>query len=159
MAGSAQSLRPTAGYYHRRLGNLTVTALYDGHVDTPIEDLAGIDTVAAAGLQDAYFRPKPQRLPMTVFALTDAEGTIMIDFGGRPALDPDLGLRADNMRAAGIDPDKVHTILLTHLHTDHYGGLINTNGKPVLPKAELVLHADDVPFRLSPPANQNITRQ
>ena len=45
--------------------------------------------------------------------------------------------------AAGIDPDRVSSVLMTHLHTDHYGGLTLPDGSAAFPGAELVLHAED----------------
>ena len=42
------------------------------------------------------------------------------------------------LAAAGVEPDDVDTILLTHAHVDHVGGL-TLHGQPLFPKAEVVV--------------------
>lgn len=88
-------------------------------------------------------RPYPPRLPTSIFAVTRGEDTIIIDAGGAPELDADLGLSRANMLAAGIDPDQVRAVLMTHLHTDHYGGLVLPDGLAAFPNAELIMNAEE----------------
>ena len=49
-----------------------------------------------------------------------------------------------NMKAAGIDPDKIGTILVSHFHPDHVWGLMEkgTNA-PVFPNAELIVDSTE----------------
>ena len=47
------------------------------------------------------------------------------------------------LAAAGVAPDSIETVLLTHLHPDHAGGLIAGEGVARFPNAELVMHADE----------------
>ena len=55
----------------------------------------------------------------------------------------DTGLRNGNIakRLAenNIKPDDVKIILLTHLHGDHYGGLVDSENKAAFPNAEIYL--------------------
>ncbi len=48
------------------------------------------------------------------------------------------------MKAAGIDPARVGTILVSHFHPDHIFGLMarDTNA-PVFPNAEIVVTASE----------------
>ena len=50
----------------------------------------------------------------TCFILRDADDAVMIDCGAS-------SLTA--LKAAGVEPNEVETVLLTHLHGDHFGGL------------------------------------
>ena len=43
-------------------------------------------------------------------------------------------------------PETIDTVLLTHLHPDHVGGLVDAQGKALLPNAELIVHEAEPPF-------------
>lgn len=53
----------------------------------------------------------------------------------------DAGLRDEailtRLAEKGVSPEKVSTILITHLHPDHFGGLVDLTGKPSFPNAEV----------------------
>jgi glyoxylase-like metal-dependent hydrolase (beta-lactamase superfamily II) len=135
------------GFYRRRIGDMVVTAIFDGMVEIPLEAVTNIRLDEARRLQDENLRPYPPMLPTAFFAVTRGEDTILIDAGGSPELDEQLGLGRANLVAAGIDPAKVRAVLMTHLHTDHYGGLVLSDGSAAYPNAELVIHAEDHRFR------------
>ncbi|MDR2389795.1 MAG: MBL fold metallo-hydrolase [Tannerellaceae bacterium] len=44
----------------------------------------------------------------------------------------------NNLQTIGITPDRVDVVLLTHMHGDHIGGMLQ-DGKPSFPKAEIYL--------------------
>ena len=71
---------------------------------------------------------------------------VMFDSGTGGQVQPTAGLlAAKNMKAAGIDPAKIETIIVTHFHPDHIFGLMakDTNAQTYpnatiyLPKPEL----------------------
>src|SRR5258708_14262271 len=47
-----------------------------------------------------------------------------------------LGRLAGSLRSAGYAPEEVDIVLVTHLHSDHVGGLTTKNGKRVFPYAD-----------------------
>ena len=135
------------GFYRRRIGDMVVTAIFDGMVEIPLEAVTNISVEQARRLQDESLRPYPPMLPTAFFAVTRGEDTMLIDAGGAPELDGELGLGRANLIASGIDPTRISAVLMTHLHTDHYGGLTLSDGLAAYPDAELVLHAADHRFR------------
>jgi glyoxylase-like metal-dependent hydrolase (beta-lactamase superfamily II) len=46
-----------------------------------------------------------------------------------------------DMKAAGIDPRQIETILISHFHPDHIFGLLSRTNDPVFPNAEIIVPA------------------
>ena len=86
----------------------------------------------------------------------------LIDTGAGNTMGPTLGKLADNLRAAGAPPERIDTILLTHLHSDHSNGLVDDDDRAIYPNAQLVLHEAEAAFWLdrdeASGANERIRR-
>jgi glyoxylase-like metal-dependent hydrolase (beta-lactamase superfamily II) len=61
-----------------------------------------------------------------------------------------LGRLAGNLRSAGYTPEEVDIVLVTHLHSDHIGGLTTQDGKRVFPNADVYVAKAESDFFLSP---------
>lgn len=65
-----------------------------------------------------------------------------------------MQLAPDALRAAGIDPQRLRWVLLTHAHVDHAGGLVDLPGAPVLLASEelafIEQHTDDRSIHVVP---------
>jgi len=131
-----------AGIYHRRVGDITVTALNDGHQDVSMATVLGIPPEEAAAMLHAAFRPVPRRTAVNAFLIRNGDRVALVDTGCGKAK-PTVGFAAPNLAAAGIAPGQVDTLLMTHLHPDHWGGLTTPDGEPAFPAAELKLHAEE----------------
>ena len=46
-----------------------------------------------------------------------------------------------NLAAAGIDPKRIDTILISHFHADHINGIKTKDGTRVFPNAEIMVPA------------------
>jgi glyoxylase-like metal-dependent hydrolase (beta-lactamase superfamily II) len=71
---------------------------------------------------------------------------VIFDSGTGGQLQPTVGLMAaKNMKAAGIDPAKIETIIVTHFHPDHIFGLMakETNAQ-TYPNATIYLPKPDL---------------
>ncbi len=51
---------------------------------------------------------------------------------------------AEALRAVGEDPEAIDFVVVSHLHYDHAGGMIGTDGHPAFPRARYVVQRDDV---------------
>ncbi|MEI6558950.1 MAG: MBL fold metallo-hydrolase [Rhodospirillaceae bacterium] len=78
----------------------------------------------------------------------DDAAVYLIDFGGRAALvDSGCGRSLDrllsNVGEAGVTPERIECLLLTHCHFDHTGGAAGLRG---LLGGTVIAHALDAPF-------------
>ncbi|HZW02198.1 MAG TPA: MBL fold metallo-hydrolase [Candidatus Deferrimicrobium sp.] len=53
-----------------------------------------------------------------------------------------------SLRAAGFDPSSIDYVALSHLHFDHAGGLLTSDGGPAFPGARIVAQVDEWTFAL-----------
>jgi glyoxylase-like metal-dependent hydrolase (beta-lactamase superfamily II) len=143
----AQPPRPTRqppGVYHFGLSDIVVTALNDGMLGGSMFDffdfVTNVPKDAAAALHQAAFRAVPPWLVVNAFLLHLADRLVLIDGGCGQVFGPTLGRLPANLAAIGVGPEDIDTILVTHLHPDHVGGLVDASGQAVFPRAELVMH-------------------
>jgi glyoxylase-like metal-dependent hydrolase (beta-lactamase superfamily II) len=70
-------------------------------------------------------------------------------FGGNgPAT---VGKLADNMKAAGLDPAAVSTVVISHFHPDHISGLwVKETNEQVFPNAEILMPEVEYKFATDP---------
>ena len=146
---------PAKGFYKYKVGTVEVTALYDGiwkkpHDPAFIKNASIEDTKAAlakAGMTTEYMP-----IPLTVAVLKVGDRLIMVDAGsGVGQWQPTAVDLPGNMKAAGIDPAKINTILISHFHPDHIFGLMEkgTNAA-VYPNAELMVDATEYKWWTEP---------
>lgn len=126
------------------LGDLTVTVMNDGYLQGSLDLVTGIAKDEAGSLQAAGFRAQAPRITLNAFLITGpGRKPVLIDSGMGHFGGDTLGRVPAALALAGIAPEEIETVLLTHLHPDHAGGLIKADGTAAYPNAELVLHADE----------------
>ena len=131
------------GFYRFKVGGLTVTTVHDGVARRSVEGfvrnapLADVQAVLAEG-----FMPTDTfTIPFTVTFVETPQGLVVFDAGTGGQLAPTAGLMAANMRAAGLDPAAVRTVIVSHFHGDHITGLTTAQNAVVFPNAEVVVPA------------------
>ncbi|MBX9596747.1 MAG: MBL fold metallo-hydrolase [Roseomonas sp.] len=135
--------RQAPGFFHRRVGDILVTALHDGHQDSPVSSMDGIVAEEATALLAASFRPA-RRTAVNAFLIRHGDRIALVDAGLGQGVKPAVGFVAKHLADAGVDASAVDTLLMTHLHRDHWGGIADSAGNPAFPNAMLHVHADEI---------------
>jgi glyoxylase-like metal-dependent hydrolase (beta-lactamase superfamily II) len=135
--------QPIPGVYHRRVGDIIVTAISDGFLDGSLDVLRNISQAEARRILDESFRPA-RRTAVNAFLVYSAGRLALIETGSGNYLLPTAGKVLANLAAAGVDPASIETVLLTHMHPDHSAGLSDpATGRRHFPNAELVVHENE----------------
>jgi len=139
------------GFYRQKVGDLEVTALFDGHGVFDLHWLNGtkamMDGVAEALRED----PRLLDVSDEGFLVNTGKQLILVDVGAGTWWGGGvLGRLVGSLRAAGYTPEEVDLVLVTHLHSDHVGGLTTQDGKRVFPKADVYVAKAESDFWLSP---------
>ncbi len=139
-SAAAQASAPFArgqapGWYRMKLGDFEVTALLDGTLDLPVDQLlAGTtpDKIKKA-LAAAYLK-SPVEGSVNAYLINTGSKLVLIDAGAAGGFGPTLGKLIPNLRASGYKPEQVDEIYITHMHVDHLGGLV-AGDKAAFPNA------------------------
>ena len=138
------------GYYRMALGELEITALYDGYIDLDTKILSNASPAEVQRLLTRMFLAGQKvQTAVNAFLINAGGKLILVDTGAAKAFGPTLGFIGANLKAAGYSPEQVDVVLLTHLHADHAAGLLNAEGKPLFPNAEVRVTQADSDFWLS----------
>lgn len=142
----ATSVLQAPGFQRHKIGDVVVTARNDGFIILPPDVLRGI----GAEEQDALYRAAGRRPPFATaingYLLQWPGRTVLIDAGAGGFMGPYVGKLQANLIAAGITPADVDTVLLTHMHTDHIGGLLAPDWTALFPRAEVIVSVPEIAY-------------
>lgn len=147
--GGMWAPRQAPGYYRFELGDFEIIALLDGTHPFPAMELAvGAKPGEVADLLAQSFLTSPVEGGFSAFLVRMPGKLVLIDTGAGDLYGRDGGLLVANLRAAGIAPEQIDEIYLTHLHRDHVGGLL-MGGKVVFPRAIVRVARTEADFWLN----------
>ncbi len=122
------------------LQELTVTMLLDGVTMMGADCLRGPEGFAL-GATDLVDGRLP--LPVRAFLVQGPAGCLLIDAGAGNAWHKGLGRLPEALAEAGLGPQEVDVVALTHTHIDHISGLVDRDGGLAFPNAHRVLVATE----------------
>jgi glyoxylase-like metal-dependent hydrolase (beta-lactamase superfamily II) len=139
------------GYYHMMVGEFEVTALFDGIVPLDTGRLMNVSEKEGRELADRALVDNPHKIPtsVNVYAINTGSKLVLVDAGGGKLFGPTLGHMGENLASAGYKPEQVDAVLISHLHPDHVGGLIDAKGRPAFPNAVVYLAKAENDYWLS----------
>jgi glyoxylase-like metal-dependent hydrolase (beta-lactamase superfamily II) len=139
---STETGRQAPGFFRFKLGAFTGLALHDGVFvrDRPdgFVPNAGSDEVGEAYAAAGMERDK-LTLTFNALAIETGNGVVLIDTGLGEGARPAAGQLLGNLAAAGLEPEDVTSVIISHFHGDHIGGLRRSDGALAFPKAEVLV--------------------
>jgi glyoxylase-like metal-dependent hydrolase (beta-lactamase superfamily II) len=151
--GAAQAQR-AADSLKYKVGDIEVFSLHDGSIERPLAEgfvkNASLEEVKKA-LVAGGIGPDKFDNPFTMTAIRTGGKITLFDTGFGTNGPPTVGKLADNMKAAGLDPATVSTVVISHFHPDHISGLwVKETNAQVFPNAEILMPEVEYKFWTDP---------
>ncbi len=138
--------------FHRfQIGTMAATIVSDGPLTlaAPAKIFLGPDPAELETLLTAAGE-KPDRVRVE-------QNCLLIETGGKKFLfdnglgstklyGPDSGVLHASLKQAGVTPDQIDAVVLTHAHSDHCWGTMADDGTPNFPNATLYLSQAELDF-------------
>ena len=132
-----------------RLGDMQVFSLLDVQGESPASLLMG-----ATEEQIAQYVPGGKLHSQILAFLVKLPGcNVLFDTGLGAARG---GKMMDTLMGANVSPSDIDAIFLTHLHPDHFGGLVDGEGKAVFPRADVYVSRIEREWWLDEKKDENV---
>jgi glyoxylase-like metal-dependent hydrolase (beta-lactamase superfamily II) len=135
-------------------GSWTVWSLCDGYFDFDLRLLFDKDPEV---IKKVFFKNGLELtenlstfFQINTYLIKTRDHLLLVDTGCGSTLGSTSGFLCNQIREAGFSPDSITHVLITHLHGDHMGGLIDNEGKRVFPNALLYVPLLDADFWRDP---------
>jgi glyoxylase-like metal-dependent hydrolase (beta-lactamase superfamily II) len=139
------------GVYSLRVGEVQVTALSDGSVPQDLHQLLHRTTDKHTdALLARNYQVNPVEASLNAFLITLPGRLVLVDTGAGQIFGPGYGGKLlESLAQAGVRPEQITDVLITHLHDDHSGGLVK-DGQRVFVNAVVHVGKPDVDFFFDP---------
>jgi glyoxylase-like metal-dependent hydrolase (beta-lactamase superfamily II) len=149
VAAAPPADKQSPAIYRYKIGSYELTALYDGIWYRPITDkfIRNAPFADVEHALDAAFMPHDKlATPFTALVVNTGSKLVLIDTGTGGQISATAGELPDNLIAAGIDPNAVDAIVISHFHPDHINGIKDKDNKLIFPNAEIMVPAPEWAF-------------
>jgi glyoxylase-like metal-dependent hydrolase (beta-lactamase superfamily II) len=150
-----------AGSFRFEIGEFECVSVSDGALNYPPESFFAntpLERVEKA-LRERNLPTAQIITPYTCLFIDTGEHRVMVDTGAGdlgahaaqmfPGLDHSTsvtGLLLENLRAAGIEPSEIDTVIITHAHPDHVGGMLDEEERLVFSDARYFISQNEWDF-------------
>ncbi|MBN8873604.1 MAG: MBL fold metallo-hydrolase [Rhodospirillales bacterium] len=144
--------QPQAPYFYRfKLGKAECTVVTDGQLPLgdPTTAFLNIDKAEIAReLKDNFLPTNNAVLEQNVLVVNFGDRVVLFDtgMGSDTLFGKTTGKLQATLRQAGIKPEAVDAVVMSHAHIDHCGGLIGAGNKPNFPNAEYYIGQADFDY-------------
>lgn len=129
------------------LGKIEIIPLLDGPLPSSLSKIPDPAHRAEAERLIAKDGPGVLNMPVFAFLMKFDNRRVLIDSGSGKLGYDTLGRVAGGLEEAGVRPEDVTDIIMTHLHRDHYGGLVRGD-VAAFAHANLIIHEPEAKFWL-----------
>ncbi|HEY0062202.1 MAG TPA: MBL fold metallo-hydrolase [Telluria sp.] len=136
------------GYFRMMLGTFEVTALSDGTVDLPVDQILSEKPAKTSETLAKSFLKLPLETSVNAFLINTGSKLVLVDTGAAGLFGPTLGKLLANLKASGYEASQIDEIYITHMHPDHIGGL-SQGAAAAFPNAVVRADQNDADFWLS----------
>jgi glyoxylase-like metal-dependent hydrolase (beta-lactamase superfamily II) len=131
------------GFYRFKIGDFQAAVISDGHGQIPIWPIFAMNVSEAelAPVLKANFMQPVIQATNNMLVVDTGRERILVDTGFGEKLGPSFGTFPEleaNLRRAGITPESIDLVVISHSHLDHIGGLVTKSGALAFPKAQFV---------------------
>src|SRR5258707_8818729 len=131
------------GFYRFKIGDFQATVISDGYMQIPVGQIFAMNASEAelAPVLKANFMQPVIQVTNNILVVDTGRERILVDTGFGEKLGPSFGSfpgLETNLRRAGITPERIDLVVMSHCHLDHIGGLVTKSGALAFPKAQFV---------------------
>lgn len=137
------------------VGAVEISALLDADIpDEPMPDAfpgGAADELEAVRsvYPDVWNADGTWRLRVRAWLVRHPDGVLLVDTGLGPetsptmAWSPTTGATRATLEEVGAAPEDIDTVVITHSHDDHCGGVLGVDGLPAFPRARYMMQRAD----------------
>lgn len=138
-----------APFYHFNIGGFEATSVSTGAIQVPAYPTyaSNVEPDQVEHVLYERFLPSGQyTLQANILFVNTGLNNILVDTGAGAAFGPGLSRLTSNLQAAGIQPETIDMVVLTHAHPDHIGGIVSANRSLTFPNAHYYISEPEWAF-------------
>jgi glyoxylase-like metal-dependent hydrolase (beta-lactamase superfamily II) len=135
--------------YRVKFGQFEITTILDGAVQLdgpyPIFGQNQSEDEVKAFAKENFLPPDRMEISFTPVIVNTGKEVVLFDAGNGAGRRPNAGKLGATLNQAGLKPEDIDVVVITHCHPDHIGGLME-EGKPLFLNARYVIGETEYNF-------------